>query len=716
MRTNLPVTNTEYPIHDHTLIVSKTDTKGKLTYFNAQFVDASGFTDAELMGQPHNIIRHPDMPPEAFEDLWTTLKAGKPWAGAVKNRRKNGDFYWVLASATPIWENGQIAGYMSIRSKLPADQRAEAEHVYALLRAKKAQQYTVTAGIIRKRSLTDAFKAFTGSLKARLTTLVTLQALFLMMVGLIGVLAVRSMNQSVETLFADQTIPLTQLAEIDSRLKDNTITLFNAAVNGRAGKPIGDAAATTANNTSTNSKVWTEFMAVRLLPEEKAVAEAFAQKRMDLVENGMKPGLALLAERKYDELAAHLTGKVNPLFTAAREEMNRLVALKVKLGKAGYDNAEHQYSIVIGLVLAALCLGLLVGAWQGILTIRAIGRPIERLNGILAKVAQGEFNARVIIERDDEIGIALRNVQAMQAKLGFDREEQKDTEKRVADQRKADMHKLADSFESAVGEIIETVSSASTELEASASTLTATAERSQELTTTVAAASEEASTNVQSVASATEELSSSVNEISRQVQESARIANDAVDQARKTNDRVSELSKAAARIGDVVELINTIAGQTNLLALNATIEAARAGEAGRGFAVVASEVKALAEQTAKATGEIGQQIAGIQAATDESVGAIKEISGTIERLSEISSTIAAAVEEQGAATQEISRNVQQAAQGTMQVSSNIADVQRGASETGTASSQVLSAAQMLSGDSNRLKTEVGKFLSTVRAA
>jgi methyl-accepting chemotaxis protein len=194
------------------------------------------------------------------------------------------------------------------------------------------------------------------------------------------------------------------------------------------------------------------------------------------------------------------------------------------------------------------------------------------------------------------------------------------------------------------------------------------------------------------------------------------MAGEAVDQARQTNDRVSDLSKAASRIGDVVELINTIAGQTNLLALNATIEAARAGEAGRGFAVVASEVKALAEQTAKATGEIGQQISGIQTATLESVAAIKGISGTIERLSEISSAIAAAVEEQGVATQEISRNVQQAARGTQQVSSNITEVERGASETGSASSQVLSAAQSLAGDSSRLKLEVGKFLSGVRAA
>jgi methyl-accepting chemotaxis protein len=350
-----------------------------------------------------------------------------------------------------------------------------------------------------------------------------------------------------------------------------------------------------------------------------------------------------------------------------------------------------------------------------------IARPMRALSVSMEELAGGNFSVVLPgLGRKDELGAVAGAVEKF--KVVSEQKAREESEAKIrqdqiaAQQRKAEMVKLADSFEAAVGEIIETVSSASTELEASAGTLTATAERAQEITTTVAAASEEASTNVQSVASATEELSSSVNEISRQVQESARMAGEAVDQARVTNDRVSELSKAAARIGDVVELINTIAGQTNLLALNATIEAARAGEAGRGFAVVASEVKALAEQTAKATGEIGQQIAGIQAATQDSVGAIKEISGTIEKLSEISATIASAVEEQGAATQEISRNVQQAAQGTQQVSANITDVQRGASETGSASSQVLSAAQSLSSDSNRLKLEVGKFLDTVRAA
>jgi methyl-accepting chemotaxis protein len=378
------------------------------------------------------------------------------------------------------------------------------------------------------------------------------------------------------------------------------------------------------------------------------------------------------------------------------------------------DSVKWQMQVAIALIVAGV--GLL-----GFLISRSVSRPLSAMRAAMIELANGNF-AVVLpgLGRKDEIGEIAQAVETF--KIKAEQKAQQEAAAKIrqdqltAELRKRDMYKLADEFEGAVGEIIETVSSASTELEASARTWTATAARSQELATLVAAASEEASANVQSVASAAEEMSSSVNEISRQVQQSAHIASDAVGQAKKTNDSVGELAKAAARIGDVVELINTIAGQTNLLALNATIEAARAGEAGRGFAVVASEVKALAEQTAKATGEISQQVSGIQNATETSVGAIREIGDTIGKMSEISSTIASAVEEQGAATQEISRNVQLAALGTTQVSSNISDVQRGATETGSASSQVHSAAQSLSRDSNRLKMEVDKFLNSVRAA
>jgi methyl-accepting chemotaxis protein len=412
-----------------------------------------------------------------------------------------------------------------------------------------------------------------------------------------------------------------------------------------------------------------------------------------------------------DELAAKVVPAVQSFFAV------RDAALAEAAERAG---AARDSALML-LALAGLAVVALLGVLAGVTVMlrRRVITPLATLTGVVGDLAAGRHDVTIpASDRGDEIGTMAGSLQvfkeALIAKKTADETAAVEADAKI--QRGQRVDQITRDFETMIGEVVDIVSSASSELEAFAGTLTATAERSEELTTMVAAASEEASTNVQSVASATEEMASSVNEISRQVQDSARIASEAVEQAQKTNDRVGELARAAARIGDVVELINTIAGQTNLLALNATIEAARAGEAGRGFAVVASEVKALAEQTAKATGEISQQIDGIQAATQDSVGAIREIGGTIGRMSEIASAIASAIEEQGAATQEISRNVQQAAHGTQQVSANIADVQRGASETGSASSQVLTAAKSLSGESTRLKREVGKFLSSVRAA
>jgi methyl-accepting chemotaxis protein len=266
------------------------------------------------------------------------------------------------------------------------------------------------------------------------------------------------------------------------------------------------------------------------------------------------------------------------------------------------------------------------------------------------------------------------------------------------------------------GAIITSLSTASSELETTARALTDNAGNTTRLAAVVANASEEASSNVQSVASATEELASSVREISTQVQESNRIALSAVQQADQTNARINALSQAASRIGDVVKLITSVAEQTNLLALNATIEAARAGEAGRGFAVVAQEVKALASQTAKATDEIGIQIAGMQTATAEAVGSIKMISSTIGKISEITGAISAAIEEQGAATQEISGNIQRTASGTSQVAGTIAEVSQGATQTGAASNQLLSSAKQLSNSTTSLRGEIDGFLKSIAAA
>ncbi|MGV7218396.1 methyl-accepting chemotaxis protein [Bradyrhizobium sp. UFLA05-112] len=373
------------------------------------------------------------------------------------------------------------------------------------------------------------------------------------------------------------------------------------------------------------------------------------------------------------------------------------------------------------LALAGIAVLVLLGMLAGVTVMlrSRVVRPLAELAEVIGALAAGKHAVEIPASgRQDEIGQVAGSLQhfkdSLMAKAAADEAAGVESEAKLKRGQRVDQ--IAREFEALIGDVVNTVSSASTELEASAGTLTRTAEQSEQVTATVAAASEQASTNVQTVAAAAEEMASSVDEISRQVQDSARIASEAVRQAEQTNGHVGELAKAAGRIGDVVELISQIAGQTNLLALNATIEAARAGEAGRGFAVVASEVKALAEQTAKATGEISQQIAGIQSATQDSVGAIKAIGDTITRMSEIASAIASAIEEQGAATREISRNVQQAARGTQQVSVNIVDVQHGASQTGSASANVLAAAKSLSGESGRLKVEVGKFLDAIRAA
>jgi methyl-accepting chemotaxis protein len=377
-----------------------------------------------------------------------------------------------------------------------------------------------------------------------------------------------------------------------------------------------------------------------------------------------------------------------------------------------WSMARTASAMIVGLMLLSIVI-----AWA---ITRSVVKPLSGLRQRMALLSAGELQAPVAnTERPDEIGEMARTVQVFRDAMieaNCMREAQTAGEQRAAQQRRAEMNHLADEFEGRVGEIITLVSTSAGQLETASSTLSKTADTVEKVSQQASNASGEASSNVHSVAAATEEMASSVVEINRQVGASARIAGEAVEQARKTDARISQLSQAAARIGEVVTLIQSIASQTNLLALNATIEAARAGTAGRGFAVVASEVKTLAEQTAKATGEISQQIADIQAATEDSVVAIKEIGTTIGRISEISAAIASAVEQQGASTQEISRNVQRAADGTSQVAASISDVQRGAAEAGGASNQVLSAAKALSSESSRLKREVASFMNSVRAA
>ena len=430
------------------------------------------------------------------------------------------------------------------------------------------------------------------------------------------------------------------------------------------------------------------------------------------------------------------TAEQNPGDTAAiRAALNNAlegqkdVTAKVKvystysgeLMAAKREQSSDQAAFASQVILFTALLSIILGISIAILIANyGISSPIKRIVRILKNLAEGvEVSNIQGADRKDEIG------QLAKAAMFF--KEQSETNRRItaeneaqktraAEQQRALMNKMASDFETSVGSIVNGVSSASSQLEAFAKQMYDNANETSNQSKTVATASQEASSNVQTVAAATEELTASVHEISSQVDQSNKMSQTAVRDADAAAEKVHGLSSSAQKIGDIVELINGIAEQTNLLALNATIEAARAGEAGKGFAVVAAEVKQLADQTSKATTEIATQITEIQGSTTDSASAINGVAETINQMNQISSAVAAAVEEQAAATQEIARNVQQASSGTSEVTSAIGLVTDAAGNSSKTANQVLAAAGDLAKQSVTLKTELEKFLSTIRAA
>jgi methyl-accepting chemotaxis protein len=444
-------------------------------------------------------------------------------------------------------------------------------------------------------------------------------------------------------------------------------------------------------------------------PEAKSALSEVAVELEDYLAQAERANIDPTAATKRNQLGVAISRTATGLLTASRTRQD---AIGPELSR----RLKQSTSLALALIGAII----VVGGALAIVLSNVIVAPLTRTTALMDDVAKGNIDVIVDdLDRRDCVGhlraalqVFIQNAQEVR-RLEIS---SKDKEKEAEATKRATMSALADSFEASIAQVVDTVSSAATELEASSETLSKTAQDTSAHSESVSRTADLSASNVQTVASASEEMSASISEIANQVQTAARIAREAEQKASETNSTVVALSEAAAKIGAVVNLISDIASQTNLLALNATIEAARAGEAGKGFAVVASEVKSLAEQTAKATDEISTQIGGVQSATHLAVSAIEGISATISQINEISGTISTSVEQQMKAVQEITHSTSSVATATHEVSQAIGLVQQGATETGAAAEQSLAAARELGQQADNLKRAVGKFLEEVRAA
>lgn len=427
MRSNLPVTQNEIVLRDDQMIVSKTDLKGQITFINKDFLDISGFTEAELMGQPHNIVRHPDMPEAAFADLWRTLKDGRPWIGMVKNRCKNGDFYWVEAHATPLYENNQVVGYMSVRKKPTRQQIDATEPVYRQFRENRAGGMRIELGGVvsgggMKQKLVDM------SIKAKLGSVMTLMALLLLAIGALGLYGINTSNHGLQTVYEDRTVPLMDLGKIIDKI--NLVRLNAvAAANATNQDIVKDATAKTKERDKEIAELWTKYVATTLTPEEKLLADAFS-KQFKAYQESRDITMKAAADGNFEASRANAAKDAGPKYAVARETIFKLIELQGAVAKEEFVKAQAQFELILKISIGAMVVGLLLAVSAAVVLIRAITGPLNQASDIFAKIGQGMYSNFVDITKNDETGKFLQNLEVMQIKLGFDVSEAK----RIADE------------------------------------------------------------------------------------------------------------------------------------------------------------------------------------------------------------------------------------------------------------------------------------------
>jgi methyl-accepting chemotaxis protein len=420
MQINMPVTNVEHRIMESDSIVSKTDLKGIITYVNEDFLRISGFTEEELIGAPHSIVRHPDMPPEAFEDLWKALKSGRPWTGVVKNRCKNGDYYWVLANAAPIYENNHLVGYMSVRNKPGNEQVVAAAAAYKLFRDGKAGNLKIQDGKVVKSTLLtklDLFKHL--NIQSRLATVIATASILLLVVGGIGLFGMSKAHDGLRMVYQNRTLPLTQLSSIQKMLLINRLSI-TASLSAKTLEEIQKNTAEVEQNIAEITKIWDIYITTTLSQEEKALADQFAEDRKHFVLDGLKPAIAAL--RANDRVLANniVADKIRPLYEPVDEGIQKLAQMQANIAKLEYEASESRYINIQNTAIGLIATGITMILWIGIVLIRSIIRPLGTAVEHFGQLAQGNYSNIIEAERQDEVGRLMDSLKAMQTKLGFD--------------------------------------------------------------------------------------------------------------------------------------------------------------------------------------------------------------------------------------------------------------------------------------------------------
>jgi len=432
MKINMPVTDVEYPIKESISIVSKTDLKGVITYANEDFIRVSGFSREELIGKSHNIVRHPDVPSEFFEDLWKSLKAGRPWTGVVKNRCKNGDYYWLLNNVAPFYENDQLVGYMSVRLKASPEQIEAASDAYRLFRDGKAGNLKIQDGKVVKSTLLGKLYLFKNiTVKSRLIFVIGLLSLLILAISVIGLRGMSKTNDGLHSVYKDRTVTMGLMFNISELQRENLMLIATALVNPNPGV-IQQNATELDQNIAEITKLWDSYLTNHLTPEEKNLADYFTENSTRFIRKGLKPAMTALRANNTALADKIRQQDIRPLYKLANQSVRELMQFQIDVAKDVYESAQSRYDHTLNIVIGLKLMGIALALWLGFTLIRAIVHPLDTAIAHFGKIAQGHYNNGIDIESHDELGKVMAALKAMQIKCGFDVAEAK----RIADEHR----------------------------------------------------------------------------------------------------------------------------------------------------------------------------------------------------------------------------------------------------------------------------------------